>query len=97
MAESLPVLQQTVECNTANDTKEVNINPMTEKSFGMILTEEEAAKKKVELQRIGSRVRLLNHLHIVQTATAHRASTHNTQRQEECTILAMLAYVYVKR
>ena len=36
-------------------------------------------------------------LHIVRTATAHRASTHNTQRQEECMILAMLAYVYVKR
>ena len=30
-------------------------------------------------------------LHIVQTATAHRASTHNTQRQEEYMVLAMLA------
>ena len=36
-------------------------------------------------------------LHIGQTATAHRASTHNTQRQEGYMVLAMLAYVYMKR
>ena len=29
-------------------------------------------------------------LHVVRTATAHRASTHNTQRQDECMVLDML-------
>ena len=31
-------------------------------------------------------------LQMVQTATAHQASTHNTERQEEYMVLAMLAY-----
>ena len=29
-------------------------------------------------------------LHVVQTTTAHRASTHNTQRQDGCMVLAMV-------
>ena len=50
MAERLLVLQQTIKCNTVNDTKEINMNPMTAKSFGMMPTEEEAAKNKFELR-----------------------------------------------
>ena len=57
VAESLLALQQTVECNTLNETKDIKMNPMTAKSFGMIPTEEETATKKFDLWRIGSRSR----------------------------------------
>ena len=57
VAESLLVLHQIVECSTVNETKHVDTNPMTAKSFGMMPTQEDAAKKKFDLQRIVSRSR----------------------------------------
>ena len=47
MTESLLALQQTVECSAVNETKDVNMNPMTAKSFGMMPTEEDTAKRNL--------------------------------------------------